>query len=145
MEPKNLAAVALGRLAKGRTSPLKARTSKQNGRLGGRPPRVGIQNWTPFMDALDECRRQRSVTPFHSLFVKSRVTRERALISSTVHYLCNREFKKPIPKWAEQTLWLRDPWFVSGIENLKAMALVESPIEFRVNHIFVLSNFLSRV
>jgi hypothetical protein len=41
-------------------------------------------------------------------------------------------------------LFLPDPWFVAGIENLKASALVESPVQFRRNNIFVLGNFLSR-
>jgi hypothetical protein len=38
-----------------------------------------------------------------------------------------------------------DPWFVSGMESLKAIALVESPLPFRLRKIFVLENFLSRV
>jgi hypothetical protein len=36
------------------------------------------------------------------------------------------------------------PWFVAGVENLKATALVESPLPFRRNNVFVLGNFLSR-
>jgi hypothetical protein len=40
---------------------------------------------------------------------------------------------------------LEEPWFVTGIENLKAMAIVESPVFFRRRLIFVLENFLSRV
>ncbi|NCO37375.1 MAG: hypothetical protein COZ06_23865 [Armatimonadetes bacterium CG_4_10_14_3_um_filter_66_18] len=39
---------------------------------------------------------------------------------------------------------LPEPWFVSGIENLKATALVESPTHFRKRRIFVLGNFLER-
>jgi hypothetical protein len=39
----------------------------------------------------------------------------------------------------------KDPWFVSGMENLKAITLVESPLHFRRRKIFVLGNFLSRV
>lgn len=41
-------------------------------------------------------------------------------------------------------LTLPEPWFVAGVENLKATALVESPLPFRRNNIFVLGNFLSR-
>lgn len=145
MNGKNPHAVALGRLGRGKTSEAKARSSRKNGHLGGRPPTVNIRDWTSFMDAVDACRRERSVEPFRSILLKSRITKERALISSSVRYLCSREFKIPIPSWASDSIWLKDPWFVSGIENLKAMALVESPIEFRSNHIFVLSNFLSRV
>jgi hypothetical protein len=32
-----------------------------------------------------------------------------------------------------------------GIENLKAITLVESPLRFRIRKIFVLDNFLRRV
>jgi hypothetical protein len=39
---------------------------------------------------------------------------------------------------------LSEPWFVSGMENLKASALLESPLPFRRNNVFVLGNFLSR-
>ena len=39
---------------------------------------------------------------------------------------------------------LATPWFVAGVENLKALALVESPTHFRKRNIFVLGNFLSR-
>lgn len=97
------------------------------------------------MDAVDECRRTRSVEPLHTLFLQSRITKERAIINSTAHYLCTREFNTSAPIWAEKNLWLREPWFVSEVENLKAMALLESPASFRSNNIFVLDNFLSRV
>jgi hypothetical protein len=39
----------------------------------------------------------------------------------------------------------RKPWFVAGMENLKAIAVAESPLRFRIRKIFVLENFLSRV
>jgi len=48
------------------------------------------------------------------------------------------------PWWANRPLVLAEPWFVSGMENLKATALVESPVQFRRNNVFVLGNFLSR-
>lgn len=67
-----------------------------------------------------------------------------ALIASTVCQLCS-ELKIPIPKWAmNPDLHLKEPWFVAGVENLKAMALIESPMFYRKNNIFVLDNFLSR-
>lgn len=40
---------------------------------------------------------------------------------------------------------IQPPWFVAGMENLKAIALAESPLRFRLRKIFVLENFLSRV
>jgi hypothetical protein len=48
------------------------------------------------------------------------------------------------PDWSRGVAPLPRPWFVSGIENLKASALVESPVCFRRRNLFVLSNFLSR-
>lgn len=39
---------------------------------------------------------------------------------------------------------LKDPWFVTGIENLKAIAIVESPVFFRRRKIFTLQNFPGR-
>lgn len=67
----------------------------------------------------------------------------RALIASTVIYLCEEAFVSP-PSWARQTPALENPWFVSGIESLKASALLESPVSFRSKNIFVLENFLQR-
>src|SRR6266511_3801604 len=49
------------------------------------------------------------------------------------------------PEWILAVPAPRDPWFVSGMESLKAIALVESPLPFRLRKIFVLENFLSRV
>ena len=142
---KNIHAVKLGRLARGKTSAAKAVSSRANGLRGGRPASVGVRDWTRFMDCVDECRRQRSVAPLFELLTKSRISRERALINATARHLCLSEFKVFVPDWAKNYIWLKEPWFVSGVENLKATALIESPAEFRANHIFVLSNFLSRV
>ena len=66
-----------------------------------------------------------------------------ALVASTLEYLC-RELKIEPPSWVRSVPACRDPWFVSGMENLKAIALVESPLPFRLRKIFVLENFLSR-
>lgn len=66
-----------------------------------------------------------------------------ALIASTVETLCEEQ-GLAIPAWCEVALLLTTPWFVSGAENLKACALVESPVHFRKRNIFVLSNFLER-
>lgn len=67
-----------------------------------------------------------------------------ALLAATAHYLCN-EAKLQIPDWLWAVPPCRDPWFVSGMESLKAIALVESPLPFRLRKIFVLENFLTRV
>ena len=67
-----------------------------------------------------------------------------ALIASTVEYLCDELEIEP-PSWLKEILPCKEPYFVSGIENLKATAIVESPLRFRIRKIFVLENFLSRV
>jgi len=66
-----------------------------------------------------------------------------ALVASTVDSLC-AEQGRDAPGWSSAVEALRRPWFVSGVENLKASALVESPVRFRRRNIFVLTNFLSR-
>lgn len=69
--------------------------------------------------------------------------RLKALIACTVEMLCS-EMETASPAWCRGIAPLTMPWFVSGIENLKASALVESPAYFRSRNIFVLQNFLSR-
>lgn len=66
-----------------------------------------------------------------------------ALLSSTVETLCD-ELSIAKPTWCGSVSMLATPWFVSGVENLKATAIAESPIHFRKRNIFVLENFLSR-
>ena len=69
--------------------------------------------------------------------------RLQALCASTVEALC-AEKGRNAPAWCAGVPSLSYPWFVSGIENLKAMSLVESPVWFRSRNIFVLGNFLNR-
>jgi hypothetical protein len=66
-----------------------------------------------------------------------------ALLACTVEALCT-EAELPIPRWVRATPPLAVPWFPSGVENLKAIALVEAPVPFRRRQVFVLGNFLSR-
>lgn len=66
------------------------------------------------------------------------------LFASTVEQLC-RDLGLPSPSWCAGVGPLGEPWFVSGMENLKALALVESPPDFRKRNLFVLGNFLDRV
>ena len=49
------------------------------------------------------------------------------------------------PEWTSKIPACQDPFFVSGIENLKAIALAESPLVYRIRKIFVLENFLERI
>lgn len=112
-------------------------------RAPGKPPRLGITDWVPFFDAVDEVRRRRRFDPLKRLYSRSRRTRERALLNATACALASELGEAP-PWWAMHPLVLPEPWFVAGVENLKATALVESPLAFRRNNIFVLGNFLAR-
>ncbi|MGH7492166.1 MAG: hypothetical protein ACREOO_07205 [bacterium] len=67
-----------------------------------------------------------------------------ALLASTAEYLCDEQCVEP-PRWIQEIPACKAPWFVSGIENLKAIAIVENPLRFRIRKIFVLENFLHRV
>jgi len=49
------------------------------------------------------------------------------------------------PPWVWEVPACKTPWFVSGLDTLRAIALVESPVSFRRRKIFVLENFLARV
>lgn len=66
-----------------------------------------------------------------------------ALLASTVETLCD-ETRMAYPWWTPSIVCLEEPWFVSGIENLKSMSVVDSPVHFRKRNIFVLDNFLER-
>lgn len=67
-----------------------------------------------------------------------------ALLASTAEALCDKLGIEP-PPWLLNIPACRDPYFVGGFENLKAISIVESPLRFRIRKIFVLENFLSRV
>ena len=102
------------------------------------------QNWPIYlMDFVDDFRYYKDVSAIETPF---KLTSEKwdALLASTAQYLCDELNIKPT-EWLFSVPACSNPWFVSGIENLKAIALVESPIHFRIRKIFVLENFLSRV
>lgn len=109
--------------------------------------KIGIENdpdnWLiHFMDFVDEFRRNGDPSMIDEPF---EFTNERldAILASTVEYLCN-ELNIKTPDWIWEVPGCKNPWFVSGIENLKAITIVESPAYFRRRKIFVLENFLDR-
>ena len=102
------------------------------------------KNWLiPFMEFVDDFRRVKDIKqiakpyPLHNDKFDS-------LLASTVEYLCD-EMKIETPEWVWAVPACKQPWFVSGYENLKATAIAESPVFFRRRNIFVLENFLYRV
>ncbi len=104
----------------------------------------GEHSWKlHFMELVDEFRR--TVNPLllllppptelpHSL---------RALLASIACSLSDEAGIDP-PTWAGKSYYLDKPWFVSGMESLKATAILESPLAYRRNNIFVQENFLNR-
>ena len=51
----------------------------------------------------------------------------------------------PVPQWTEQPdRFLTEPFFAGGLESLKAILLVESPLAFRRRLIFISADGLSR-
>ena len=101
-------------------------------------------NWLIYlMDFVDDFRCFKDVSAITEPFVLSNEKFD-ALLASVAEYLSD-ELGIECPEWLMNVPACRAPWFVSGIENLKAIALVESPLHFRIRKIFVLENFLNRV
>lgn len=104
----------------------------------------GFNSWkTHLFDFVDAFRSTRNAELMAEPPVTELDGRLRALFASTVEALC-AESSRQTPAWCAGVAPLVSPWFVAGIENLKASALVESPVWFRARGIFVLGNFLSR-
>lgn len=94
------------------------------------------------MDFVDEFRYARDVLSLAEPFPLGN-ERVDALLASTAEYLCDEQ-QLAVPPWLASVPACRLPWFVAGVENLKAIALAESPLRFRIRKIFVLANFLDR-
>jgi hypothetical protein len=55
------------------------------------------------------------------------------------------KYRLVVPAWVEgPSRFLTEPFFSGGLESLKAILLVESPLAFRRRQIFVSANALSR-
>ena len=67
-----------------------------------------------------------------------------AYLAAVAEHLALR-FGLPVPQWVEEPhRFLAKPFFAGGLETLKAILLVESPLAFRRRQIFVSANALSR-
>ena len=105
----------------------------------------GFDSWKiHLLDMVDEFRKNKDVRQILLPPDSACPEKIQALISSTIIYLCD-EVMLPVPEWATKSKPLKTPWFVSGMESLKATALLESPMGFRSKNIFVQNNFLTRV
>jgi len=104
----------------------------------------GSKSWPLHLfDFVDSFRRRGDVKLVTSPLPSGVEQRIQCLLTSTMETVC-AEKGLLVPAWSRGVPALQEPWFVSGIESLKAMALVQSPIHFRQRNIFVLSNFLER-
>ncbi|MFH1379162.1 MAG: hypothetical protein ABII23_02675 [bacterium] len=102
------------------------------------------ENWRIYlMDFVDDFRATKDLSAIEKPFMLSNEKFD-ALLASTVTYLCN-ELNLKIPSWITDVPPCKTPWFVSEMNNLKAISIVESPLPFRMRKIFVLENFLNRV
>ncbi len=67
-----------------------------------------------------------------------------AVLAGVIETLCD-ELGIAIPLWLHDVPPCTEPNFLSRMESLKAISIVESPIRLRLRNIFVLDNFLFRV
>jgi hypothetical protein len=102
------------------------------------------ENWRVYlMDFVDDFRYYKDESAMAEPFELTD-TRLDAMLASTAEYLCDELGFEP-PAWLLNVPACQEPYFVSSLENLKAIAIVESPLRFRIRKIFVADNFLSRV
>ncbi len=67
-----------------------------------------------------------------------------AYLAAVAEHLA-RKFGLSVPAWTDKPdRFLSRPFFAGGLETLKAILLVESPLAFRRRQIFVSANALSR-
>ena len=111
----------------------------------GRIVHEGQGSWKIwFFNFVDAFRRDKDLAYVESPPHRRTPEKIKALLASTVEMLCE-EMKLAAPGWCAGTPPLNEPWFVSGLESLKPMALIESPAHFRKRHIFVFQDFLKRI
>ncbi len=96
------------------------------------------------MDFVDDFRYYKDLSSIKDPVSMGKDSELEALLSSVVEYLCDEIGATP-PAWSSDIPACKEPYFVHGMENLKAISIVESPLRFRIRKIFVLENFLSRV
>ncbi len=102
------------------------------------------QWWTIHLaNFIDDFRSCRDLAALKDPFERSDEKMD-AVLASTAESLCDETGLKP-PTWLSEVPECAEPFFVGGMERLKAISIVESPLRFRMRKIFVLENFLSRV
>lgn len=97
----------------------------------------------PLMDFVDDFRRNKDSAAIERPFILDDELID-SVLAGVIEYLCD-ELTILAPEWLNEVPYCQKPYFVSGIDNLKATAIVESPLRFRIRKIFVMENFLFRV
>ncbi|MBC7899552.1 MAG: hypothetical protein H7070_05815 [Saprospiraceae bacterium] len=95
------------------------------------------------MDFADDFRRNKDSAAIEQPFILDDELID-AVLAGVIEYLCD-ELTISTPEWLNEVPSCRKPYFVSGMDNLKATAIVESPLRFRMRKVFVMENFLFRV
>lgn len=67
-----------------------------------------------------------------------------ALLAATLHYLAHEQGIETIPPWVSTAYSLQHAWFPAELKSMRAMAIAESPLEFRRNDIFILHDLFDR-
>lgn len=102
------------------------------------------RDWkVPLLNCVDALRRTHDYRLIHDAPCDHLTVNLAALLASVVETLCH-ECDMDVPPWCAAVAPLPAPWFVAGMQSLKATALVESPVHFRKRNIFVLGNMLER-
>jgi hypothetical protein len=94
-------------------------------------------------DFVDDFRSRPTAAAIAEPFSPDDETRD-ATLAGVIETLCD-ELGLTVPEWVSNIPACREPFFVSGSEVLKASAIVQSPVRFRLRKVFVMENFLHRV
>jgi len=94
-------------------------------------------------DFVDDFRYHKNAAAIREPFTLNSEDKD-AVLAGVIETLCD-EMNIMIPEWLYEVPASSHPFFLSGIENLKAFSIVESPSRLRLRKVFVCDNFLSRV
>ncbi len=97
----------------------------------------------PLMDFVDDFRYYKDSAAIVDPF-KLSDERKDAVLASVIETLCD-ELGIAITDWLSSVPTCHEPYFLSQMENLKAMSLIQTPIHIRIRKVFVMENFLFRV
>jgi hypothetical protein len=102
-----------------------------------------LANFIDEFNAADIEKKKKMVETFPFENVKNK--KYAAYVAAMVEELCLTNDME-IPEWVfDKRYRLKEPYFVGGLESLKAFLIVESPLSFRRRNIFVSANVLKRV